>query len=226
MKSFENYIPEIIYEDYIIIVVNKPAGLATQNTQNPKKENLYGLLQKFLNKREGKEIYLALHHRLDAATSGLVMFCKNRNYNKYITDLFRDKNITKIYHAIVDTSGKESIEDEWEVVNHLKTYSIKHFKKAKSANKGDLAITSFKKIKEKNNFALIECYPQTGRLHQIRVHLAEDGLPVVGDFHYHPKKQQGELMLHATELKFIHPKTKEDLHLKSEIPSYFMELLS
>ncbi len=215
---------DIVYEDKVLIIVNKPAGLATQNTQNPKKENLYQLLQDFLNKREGKEIYLALHHRLDAATSGLVLFCKNRNYNKDITDLFRDKKITKTYLAVSNILKNENLTSEWVVENFLKSYKMRHFKLAKSATKGDQAITHFKLLEESKGFALLECFPKTGRLHQIRVHLSEGGLPVVGDFHYNKIKFSKGLMLHAKSLEFIHPKTKELLKVDSEIPERFKEL--
>ncbi len=212
---------EIVFEDDIFVIVNKPAGLATQNTQNPKKPNLYARLQEQLNLREGKTVYLALHHRLDAATSGLVLFCKNRKYNKYVTDLFREKKIQKSYLAIVDILKDESLRDHWTIANKLKTYKIRHFKKAKSSNKGDESITEFNLIKRNGKKALVECRPLTGRLHQIRVHLAESGLPIQGDFHYHPQKQKGELMLHAHSLAFIHPVSKQEICIKAELPTYF-----
>ncbi len=206
---------KIAYEDEIFLIIDKPPGLPTQNTQNPKKENLYSMALEFLEQREGRETYLALHHRLDAATAGLVLFCKNKRYNKYVTDLFRDRKIEKSYLALVEVLKPESLKEEFEVHNKLKTYKMRHFKKAKSATKGDEAITFFKLIENRGSTALLECFPKTGRLHQIRVHLSELGLPVVGDFHYHPKKQSGNLKLLANQLSFVHPKSHKHLVITS-----------
>lgn len=212
MKSFE-----IIFEDKDIIVVNKPAGMPTQSSQKKKGEDLYNALQEFLNNRDQKQVYLALHHRLDAATSGLVLFCKNKHFNKAITDLFRDKKIIKKYLAIVDIQDSLT-ENEWTVENKLIEYRFKHFKKAKSSPKGKTALTTFKLIKQTEKSALIECFPQTGRLHQIRVHLAQAGTPIQGDFHYNKDYKNHEFKLCAHALSFSHPRTKELIELKVECP--------
>jgi 23S rRNA pseudouridine1911/1915/1917 synthase len=212
---------QILYEDQDFIIVNKPEGLATQNTENPKAQSLYSLLQQYLNDREKKPVYLALHHRLDAATSGLILFCKNQNYNKFVTDLFRDKKIQKSYLCIVDVIKELPESSTWKVHNHLKSFKIKHYKLAKSAKQGDEAITEFRLLKAKNSNALIECHPLTGRLHQIRVHLSEMSLPIVGDFHYNKKKSKLPLLLHAYKLSFVHPKTQKTLEVMAPIPDYF-----
>lgn len=214
---------EIVYEDSVLLVAHKPAGLATQTGQSKHQSSLYTLLKKQLHKREGKEIYLALHHRIDAATAGLVLFCKNKHYNKFITDLFRNKKIKKSYIAIVD-KNIDHIQAKWRVENKLKSYQVKHFKKAKSAETGDEAITDFILLKESAKRAMIECMPQTGRLHQIRVHLSEMGLPIVGDFHYNKRKSNEQLLLYAYKLAFRHPKTKEILSV--EFPINFEDKLN
>ena len=214
---------EIAYEYDIYIIVNKPQGLPTQNSENSSKASLYSLLQEMLNQRNNQETYLALHHRLDAATSGLVLFCKRKEYNRYTTDLFRDKKIAKTYIALSQILKKQELSEAWEVNNKLKTYKIRHFKKSKSANKGESAITSFKLLKKNSDYVLVECRPHTGRLHQIRVHLSEYGLPILGDFHYHPSKQKGELMLHAIQMSFKHPVTQDTVRVVSGIPDYFQK---
>lgn len=209
----------IIYEDQDIIIVNKPAGMPTQASQKAKGDDLYSTLQHTLNQREGKEVYLALHHRLDAATSGLVLFCKNRKFNKAITDLFREKKIQKKYMTMVDIN--RPIENqEWTIENKLIEYRYKHYKKAKSSKNGKIAITSFKVLKLFEESALIQCTPLTGRLHQIRVHLSEMGLPVQGDFHYNKNYKKNDFRLCAYFLSFLHPHSQESLTI--EIPCPFI----
>lgn len=208
---------DIIFEDLNIIVVNKPAGMPTQASEKKKSKDLYSTLQEFLNLREGKQVYLALHHRLDAATSGLVLFCKNKHFNKAVTDLFREKKIQKTYLALVDIH-KAIGQDEWTVENKLTEYRVKHFKKAKSSKNGKVAITQFKVLDQNEKQALIKCSPETGRLHQIRVHLSEAGLPIVGDFHYNKNFNKEEFKLAAIGMSFIHPKTKKELTLETPAP--------
>ena len=89
----------IVYEDDYILVVNKTHGMPTQWTEKKKGTDLYSELQNYLETREGKSIYLALHHRLDAATVGLILFNKDKSVNKNITNLFRDKTIEKTYEC-------------------------------------------------------------------------------------------------------------------------------
>ncbi len=206
----------IVYEDEDIIIVNKPQGMPTQSSETKKIPDLYNSLQKFLNQRDHKKVYLALHHRLDAATPGLVLFCKNKKYNKYITDLFREKQIEKKYLAKVDISSAPPPK-EWTIENKLSEYKIKHFKKAKSSKSGKTAITKFKLIAINESSAIIECYPLTGRLHQIRVHLSEANLPIQGDFHYNKNfKKNDTLKLCAYSLSFNHPRSKETLTVEIE----------
>lgn len=211
----------IVFEDEHIMVANKPHGMPTQSSEKKKDKDLYNELLSFLEAREGAPVYLALHHRLDAATAGLVLFSKDKSINKDITDLFREKQIHKVYECLVDL--KEQIQEpEWEVKNKLIEYRYKHFKKAKSSKSGKTAHTKFELIEQSESEARIRCFPLTGRLHQIRVHLSEMKLPVQGDFHYNEefrKKMRNEkettiLKLCATELSFVHPKTKQHTSIK------------
>jgi len=212
----------IIYEDEILIAINKPSGLSTQGTEKSTKNNLYYQLQEYLDEREHKKTYLALHHRLDAATSGIIIFCKNKNYNKYISELFKNNQIKKTYLAICEITDQKSLQNAWTTNAPLINFPFKHYKKSKISKKGKISITHFKPIKTLNNYALIECLPQTGRLHQIRVHLSSCQLPIVGDFHYNKNFSNTPLMLHALELEFIHPINKKMIKLKAKIPEYFL----
>lgn len=207
--------PNIIFEDSDILIVNKPAGLASQDSQKGSKKSLYTHLQEYLKNRDGDQAYLALHHRLDAQTSGLMLFCKAPQYNKFITDLFREKKIIKKYITRVDLS--EPIENEnWSVENKLIEFRFKHFKKAKASASGKTAITHFKLLAQDQASALIECSPQTGRLHQIRVHLADLKTPIQGDFHYNKNYKSHEFKLCAFHLSFHHPRTNKFLTFEIE----------
>jgi RluA family pseudouridine synthase len=209
----------IVFEDDYILVVNKPHGMPTQGSEKKKSADLYSELQNYLETREGQPVYLALHHRLDAATAGLILFAKDKSVNKEITDLFREKTIEKTYECLVDIEAPIELE-EWTVKNKLTEYRFKHFKKAKSSSKGKSAQTKFVLLEQTTNCARIQCKPLTGRLHQIRVHLSEDKMPVQGDFHYNEKfrkiskQQPTTLKLCATQLSFAHPKTKEKVSFK------------
>lgn len=200
-------LPQIIYEDDILLIVKKPAGMPTQSSEKFKGIDLYSYLKDSCPKNLGPKSYLALHHRLDAATSGLVLFCKDKEYNKYVTDLFRDKIIEKKYLAVVDVLTPIT-GPSWSIHNKLIEYKFKHYKKAKSSQNGIEALTLFKVMRysQDKKSALIECIPKTGRLHQIRVHLSEAGLPVQGDFHYNKNPGQKKLQLFAHSLSFPHPK--------------------
>lgn len=207
----------IIYEDNELIIVNKPANMPTQASEKKKQEDLYTSLQTYLNQRDGQEVYLALHHRLDAATSGLILFSKSKSVNKAITDMFREKSICKKYQCLVDLNEPLQAE-QWEVKNKIIEYRYKHFKKAKSSPNGKTAHTKFKLLEQMPQCARLECEPLTGRLHQIRVHLAEMGLPVQGDFHYNKHYKQNEFKLCAFYLAFKHPLTKKQIEVSIPIP--------
>jgi RluA family pseudouridine synthase len=199
----------IIYEDEVLLVVNKPSGLPAQGTDDPRKQHLYGLLLKYLAERDKKKVYLAIHHRLDAVTSGLMIFCKDQNYNKAFTDLFRDQKIEKTYLAKVQVKEGAKLADEFSVENNLKAVQRGKFKISIADSKGDAALTEFKVLEREGDTALLECSPRTGRMHQIRVHLADLKLPVIGDFVYGGFKKSNAFHLHAWKLRFPHPKSRE-----------------
>lgn len=210
----------IVYEDADLLVVNKPAGMPTQSSQLKKGPNLYSELKKLMAMRNESQDVLALHHRLDAATCGLVLFCKTPKFNGAITDLFREKKIVKKYLAFVDVLQQPK-DPKWTVQNRLKEYRFRHYKKSKADPEGQLATTHFILLKQVEDQALVECQPVTGRLHQIRVHLSDCGLPIKGDFHYHPHWKEGataEFGLCAYSLEFPHPKSGETVKIEIESP--------
>jgi RluA family pseudouridine synthase len=225
----------ILYEDAVLIIVDKPAGIPTQATLDKKRPHVYGLLKMQLEK-ETPGTYLALHHRLDKDTSGVLLFCKDKNFNQSISDMFKRHEFEKIYWALTipeNTKAKSKPQrpETWQIKNHLaaKPASRSQRMSLQSVNSGGLiAITDFKLLEIRKNGLLIEARPRTGRMHQIRVHLAELGLPILGDDLYNPQatKNAPRMMLHAHQLIFKHPKTQVTLTITSPPPADFLKRLA
>lgn len=217
----------ILYEDEWIIGVNKPAGLPTQPTLDEARANLYVLLQKFLRARDGADAYVGLHHRLDRDTSGAMVFTKRKEANAEIGRAFAEHLARKTYLAIV--SAARPLPETWAVDNFLAREKGKAGKMVAVRSGGDRAITDFRLLGEAEGFALVEARPRTGRMHQIRVHLAGGGTPIVGDRTYGgiPKipGKTGDLrvMLHAAALTFPHPVTKLGVSFAAPPPPDFKQ---
>ena len=212
----------IIFEDNILIIYDKPEGIPTQGTLDPKKDHLYASLQRFLDQREKKKTYLALHHRLDTDTSGLIIFCKKKSFNKKISDMFQNKTIKKTYLALVN-KNIGSIPPTLLCEERLEKIREGRFLKSKVCGDsvGESAKTTFKLINSQESSFLLECYPETGRMHQIRVHLQNKGFPIVGDRIYGGSLNQ-RLMLHAWKLNFLHPSNDKLMEVLSPIPVGFL----
>lgn len=223
---------KILFEDEYFLVAEKPAGLPSQPTVDKNRPDFYTLLKKQLQDERGEETYLALHHRLDRDTSGLMIFAKTKEANPELASLFKEHRIQKTYHCL--TARTQKCKDSWEVQNHLVEMKDKKTKRSKMVvtnSGGDKAHTLFRKLATFDNALLIEAKPLSGRMHQIRVHLADRGLGIYGDDLY--KSPQHEvaqrLMLHAFSLDFAHPFTKEQIHVECPMPSdiiFFMNQLT
>lgn len=228
-RHFEMSAADILFEDEYLIAVNKPAGLPTQPTLDEARDNLFALLKKFLKARDGAaDPYLGLHHRLDRDTSGVILFTKKTEANAAVAELFSGRKAQKTYHAITAKPRGGLIRDEFEVKNYLG--------KAKGAGKksiftevhsgGDFAHTSFKVLERFSRGLWIQAMPHTGRTHQIRVHLAESGMPIAGDATYGGDRSVApRLMLHAVSLTFPHPITQTQVTVSSPLPEDFIQCL-
>lgn len=236
--SWELTESSVVFEDDAIIAVNKPSGLSTQASLDPKRDHLYLAVRRYLEKKSKKEVYVGLHHRLDVDTSGIVVFTKKKSANKGLGNQFEFRKIQKTYLAVC-YADRELIKPKWEIKNYLgrkKSDQEKKLLRMQSVSAGgDPAHTYFKVLSElelaKHNFSepiagaikagqlvAIEARPKTGRTHQIRVHLAEDSLPIVGDRFYYIDRidpLEERLQLHAWKLLLEHPLTKEELHLEA-----------
>ncbi|MCS6985246.1 MAG: RluA family pseudouridine synthase [Leptospiraceae bacterium] len=205
---------DIVYEDDYLICVNKPAGLLTVPSLDEARQNLFSLLRDYLKKRNGrKECYLGVHHRLDKETSGLVLFTKKEEVNPAIAELFQEHLVSKKYFALCH-KNQEPIEVQWEVRNELVRCHPKKnkYRLALDQEEGSFAYSRFRLIEEREAFVLLQATPITGRTHQLRVHLASQNLPIVGDWLYAQSKEE-RLMLHSYELSFRHPITQKNLEI-------------
>ncbi|MDO5149637.1 MAG: RluA family pseudouridine synthase, partial [Oscillospiraceae bacterium] len=166
-------------------------------------------------------------HRIDQNTTGVLVVCKNDHAHKILAEQLKEHSITRKYHAICYGAFKEQ---EGTVNAPIGRHPTERKKMAINHKNGRSAITHYKVLAElSNGCSYIECSLETGRTHQIRVHMASIGHPLVGDDVYGPKnpKIKGLMgqTLHAKVLGFVHPDTNQYVEFDSELPSYFQELL-
>ncbi|MBI4616915.1 MAG: RluA family pseudouridine synthase [Planctomycetes bacterium] len=229
--EFEISQERILHEDDHLLVLDKPPGLAFHRTGSGSAapENLLDAVRRFLARRDGvADPYVASHHRLDRETSGIVLLAKSREANPGLAALFERQGIEKVYAALVHrpASGKLP-RGSWEVESRLARVRERSKRVRYASSKaGDLARTDFRVVEILSRGLLVEARPRTGRTHQVRVHLAEGGLPVVGDELYGaPAGRASRPMLHAASLAFAHPITGVPLLLSSPLPEDFLACL-
>ena len=216
---------DIVYQDDDIVVVNKPKGLVVHPANgNPDgtlvnaimaicKDSLSGI---------GGELRPGIVHRLDKDTSGLLIIAKNDKAHINMSNQIKNREVNKIYIALV----KGIIGEDGATVNMPIGRSTKDRKKMAVRKDGKEAVTHFKVLKRYSKYTLLEVKIDTGRTHQIRVHMAEIGHPVVGDMVYSSGKNEFGVegqMLHAKSLDFKHPITGKQMHLEAELPQYFKD---
>ena len=223
----ENIPIDIIYQDNDIIVVNKPKGLVVHPADgNPDgtlvnaimaicKDGLSGI---------GGELRPGIVHRLDKDTSGLLIVAKNDKAHRLMSEQIKNREVRKIYIALV----KGVVAENEATIDMPIGRSTKDRKKMAVRKDGKEAVTHFKVLKRYPSYTLLEVKIDTGRTHQIRVHMAEIGHPVVGDMVYSSGKNEFGVegqMLHAKSLDFKHPITGEQMHLDAPLPKYFEDVL-
>jgi 23S rRNA pseudouridine1911/1915/1917 synthase len=223
-KKFELTPDRILFEDDDLIVVDKPPGLPSQPTLDETRDHLLAAVTRFLEKRDGHKPYVGVHQRLDRDTSGVVLFTKSRRVNAAVADAFSQHKVVKVYQALTVAGSSKR---EWTIRNYIGKVSSKGKRARYGAvqSDGELAETSFRLIEKYPRGNWIEAVPRTGRTHQIRVHLAECGLPIQGDDLYGAQGTD-RLMLHAGELRFSHPVSGLEISVKSPLPDDFKERLN
>ena len=218
---------DIVYEDDDILVVNKQKGLVVHpGNGNPNgtlvnavmahcKDSLSGI---------GGEIRPGIVHRIDKDTSGLLIVAKNDKAHINMSEQIKNHEVKKTYIALVRGRMKENKA----TIDMPIARSDKERTKMAVAKRGKNAVTHLEVIEKFENFTLLEVIIETGRTHQIRVHLAEIGYPIVGDYVYsngkNPFGVTGQ-MLHSSSLEFVHPITGKEMKLEAPLPEYFQDVL-
>ncbi len=234
----ENIPLEIVYEDDDVIVVNKPQGMVV----HPAPGNYTGTLVNALMYHCGDSLSSingierpGIVHRIDKDTSGLLVICKTNLAHQGLAEQFAEHSINRIYSCIVynhfDIEKMEKVDNIYtETVNKPIARGKVDRKRMVIDMDGRRAVTHiFLQENLKDNYAFVKCKLETGRTHQIRVHLTSINHPLLGDPVYGPKNCPFNLkgqVLHAGTLGFIHPRTKEYLEFTSDLPGYFTKLLN
>lgn len=217
---------EIVFEDRELIVINKPSGLVVHPGAGHSADTLVNALI-YHNKNLAKGFHIerpGIVHRIDKDTSGLIVVAKTDSALRKLAEQFKAKTTHRVYLAICHGHfKKKSGTLKSSLIRNPK--NRKKFCSQKNPKLGKIAITHFKVINEhQNGLSLVECQLETGRTHQIRVHLSEIGHPIVSDPIYGSKKSElfaeqfPRLMLHAAELGFTHPKTNKKLVFRAPWP--------
>ena len=218
---------EIIYEDSDIIVVNKPKGMVVHPANGNPDGTLVNCLMAICGDSLsgiGGEIRPGIVHRLDKDTSGIIVVAKNDKSHISLSEQIKNHEVKKIYWALV----RGLVNENEATINMPIGRSTSDRKKMAVTDKGKEAITHFKVLKRYDKYTLLEVNIETGRTHQIRVHLSKIGYPVVGDTVYSNGKNEWNLegqFLHAKSLKFRHPVTNEEMILEAKLPNYFEDVI-
>ncbi|WP_346896005.1 RluA family pseudouridine synthase [Clostridium sp. UBA7503] len=217
---------DIIYEDSDVIVINKPQDMVVHPAPGNYTGTLVnGLLHhcKDLSGINGV-IRPGIVHRIDKDTSGVLVVAKNDKSHNSLAMQLKDHSMKRTYYAIVEGIVKE---EEGTVRTNIGRHPIDRIKMA-VVKYGKEAITNYKVLERFKSNTLVECRLETGRTHQIRVHMAHLHHPLIGDQVYGYKKQKFKLQgqaLHAKKLGFIHPTTGEYMEFDSQLPEYFQDIL-
>lgn len=217
----------VIYEDNDIIIINKEKGMCV----HPGNGNPDGTLANAIMARckdslsgIGGQIRPGIVHRIDKDTSGIIIVAKNDKSHISISNQIKEHLTTKTYIALVRGIVREN-----EASIDMPIGRSKKDRKKMAVDKdGKNAITHFKVLKRYSDCTLLEIIIETGRTHQIRVHLSQIGYPIIGDYTYSNGKNRFGIegqMLHAYKIKFVHPTTKKEVEFTAELPKYFKKIL-
>ncbi|OFX59105.1 MAG: hypothetical protein A2046_15060 [Bacteroidetes bacterium GWA2_30_7] len=209
----------ILYEDDYLIIANKPAGILTYGIGEDKYKSFYGIISTYINQNVKRMIQLYVVHRLDREVSGLLIFAKSESTQYQLKENW--KNVEKLYYALVEKRPEKDFgtieswlrdhNDKLTVISGIETPDSK------------FAITHYKVLKQIGDYFLLEVRLETGRKNQIRVHMADIGCPIVGDYRYGAdKKFKRQVRLCAYSLKFPHPKSGKEISVQIKLTKSFL----
>jgi len=220
IKIRTKYVPagiQILYEDRDFIVIDKRSGLLSVKANYEAEKTAHQLLTHYVRKGNPKsKINLFVVHRLDRGTSGVLIFAKSYKIREKFAAQWA--HVEKKYIAVVHGTLAEKSGIFESFLAEGDDYKMRSVKNPK---KGDLARTQYNVIKASKHYSLLEIHLLTGKKNQIRVHLSENGHPIVGDKKY-AKDAKGRLALHALSIRFKHPFTNEEMMFETKMPDYFL----
>ena len=224
----ENIPLNIVYEDSDMLVVNKPQGMVV----HPAAGNYTGTLVNALLYHCGDSLSgingekrPGIVHRIDKDTSGLLLVAKNDNAHQKLSSQIKEHSLTRAYKALVHGNIKQ---DSGRIDAPIGRHPSDRKKMTVTEKNSREAVTNFRVIERYGRYTFVECILETGRTHQIRVHMSKNGHPIVGDKTYGVKKEEFNLagqLLHAYKVGFIHPVSGEYMEFVSELPDYYMNVL-
>lgn len=224
----ENIPLHILYEDDDLLIINKPKGMVVHPSAGHYSGTLVNALM-FYCKDELSGINGVMRpgivHRIDMDTTGSLLVCKNDFSHQHIAQQLKEHSIRRVYHAIVHGVIEE---EEGTVDAPIGRHPIERKKMSINYKNGKEAVTHYKVIQRFKNYTYIQCQLETGRTHQIRVHMASIKHPLLGDQLYGPQKNSFKLQgqsLHAKIIGIIHPRTNAYIEVDAPLPEYFEKLL-
>lgn len=223
----ENIPIDIVYEDEDVIVVNKAQGMVVHPAPGNYNGTLVNALLyhcKDLSSINGV-IRPGIVHRIDKDTSGILVIAKNDDAHNKLSEQLKDHLMKREYYALIEGRLKNNDGTIDKPLGRCKKDRLK----IGIIEDGKRAVTHYEVVERYNGYTLVKCVLETGRTHQIRVHMASIGFPLVGDPLYGFKRQKFKLegqVLHARTLGFIHPRTGEYMEFTSELPQYFCDLIN
>ena len=219
----------IVFEDADVIVVNKARGMVVHPAPGHPDGTLVNALMYHCGESLsgiGGEKRPGIVHRIDKDTSGLLIVAKNDPAHQFLSAQLADRSLSREYEAIVRGNLRE---DKGVIDKPIGRHPTDRKRMAVTEKNSRNAVTHWKVIERYRGYTRVKCVLETGRTHQIRVHMASIGHPLLGDFTYgapSPEKGLEGQCLHARRLKFIHPRTKEQIVLETALPQYFEDVLS
>jgi 23S rRNA pseudouridine1911/1915/1917 synthase len=212
----------IVFEDEHIIVIDKNAGLLSMASDNEKYLTAYNILSNYVKQQKpSNRIFIV--HRLDRDTSGLMMFARSEKVQSLLQRDWKHNVTARTYVALVEG---EVTEPEGVIKSYIYESKALVMHTTRNPEKGDLAITRFRKLKSNKDYSLLEVSLETGKKNQIRLHMQEFGHSIAGDKKYGVTTSPiGRLGLHASVLAFVHPVTGKEMRFESKVPAKFRRMV-